>query len=120
MYELCIRDEIASAHLIRGYEGKCQYLHGHTWKVEVFLESAELNELGMAEDFAVLKRKLKKLLSTMDHKNLNDLEMFQTLNPTAENMAKVIFDAFAKEIVPLRMKKVKIWESDRAFASYYE
>ncbi|MCA9399768.1 MAG: 6-carboxytetrahydropterin synthase QueD [Candidatus Omnitrophica bacterium] len=120
MFELTIKGDIASAHFLRGYEGKCRNLHGHTWKVEVFLQKESLNELGMVEDFAVLKKKFKEFLATIDHVNLNDLEYFKDVNPTAENIAKYIYHGFAKEIAPLKVVKAQVWESDMASAVYYE
>ena len=120
MFQLTLKGDIASAHFLRGYPGKCKDLHGHTWKVEVFLSSDKLNEIGMVEDFAKLKIQFKEFLSHLDHKNLNDLEYFKTVNPTAENIAKFIYQNFAKEVKPLRMIKTQVWESDMASAIYYE
>ncbi|MCA9402628.1 MAG: 6-carboxytetrahydropterin synthase QueD [Candidatus Omnitrophica bacterium] len=110
---------MASAHFLRGYPGKCKDMHGHTWKVEVFLAANELNELGMVEDFAILKRKFKDYLAELDHKCLNDLAYFQAVNPTAENIAKYIYEGFAPLVAPLALKRVQIWESDMASAIYY-
>ncbi len=120
MFELRIQDEIASAHFLRGYEGKCKNIHGHTWKIEVFIVKDNLNELGMVADFAVLKQQLKEFLMGIDHINLNDHSYFTEINPTAENIAKYIYEGFSKVIAPLRLNKVNVWESDRAYASYYE
>ncbi|MBZ0165689.1 MAG: 6-carboxytetrahydropterin synthase QueD [Candidatus Omnitrophica bacterium] len=119
MFELSVKGDIASAHLLRGYPGKCKDLHGHTWKIEVFLGADQLNELGMVQDFAILKKQFKDFLATLDHKYLNDLEYFQTVNPTAENIAKYIFDQFAPVVAPLALKRVQVWESDMASAIYY-
>ena len=120
MFELCIRDEIASAHFLRGYEGKCKNLHGHTWKIEVFIQKSDLDELGMVADFAVLKQQLKEFLKEIDHVNLNEHEYFVQENPTAENIAKFIYDRFTQIISPLTLSKVNVWESERAYATYYE
>lgn len=119
MFELSIKGDIASAHFLRGYPGKCKDMHGHTWKVEVFLTAQELNELGMVEDFAVLKRKFKEYLAELDHKCLNDIEYFKTVNPTAENIAKYIYEGFAPVVAPLDLTRVQVWESDMASAIYY-
>ena len=120
MFELCIRDEIASAHFLRGYPGKCKNIHGHTWKIEVFLQKENLDELGMIADFAILKQKLKEFLSVIDHVNLNELDAFKNTNPTAENIAKFIYDGFSEMIHPLHIKKVHVWESARAYAGYFK
>jgi 6-pyruvoyltetrahydropterin/6-carboxytetrahydropterin synthase len=120
MFELTIKGDIASAHFLRGYPGKCKDMHGHTWKVEVFLSSSKLNEIGMVEDFAKLKKQFKDFLMILDHKCLNDLDYFKDVNPTAENIAKYIYTHFGKEVTPLKMVKVQVWESDLASAIYYE
>lgn len=118
MFELRIKGEIASAHFLRGYPGKCKDMHGHTWKLEIALTSENLNPIGMVEDFAFLKTKLKDFLMQLDHKCLNDLPAFQQVNPTAENIAKYIYDEFTKEISPLSVKSVQVWESDLASVIY--
>ena len=120
MFELTIKGDIASAHFLRGYPGKCKDLHGHTWKVEVFLAKEKLNELGMVEDFTVLKKNFKAFLERLDHKCLNDLEYFKDVNPTTENIAKYIYEHFADEAAPLKLVRVQVWESDMASAIYYE
>ena len=120
VFELSVKGDIASAHFLRGYPGKCKDLHGHTWKVEVFLRGESLNELGMVEDFAVLKKKFKEFLDGLDHKNLNELPPFQQVNPTAENIAKFIYDTFGRQAAPLLVGRVRVWESDVASAIYYQ
>lgn len=120
MFELSIRDHIASAHFLRGYEGRCKDLHGHTWKIEVVIANDQLDEIGMVADFAVLKKQLKEFLMAIDHVCLNDLAYFKEVNPTTENIAKYIYTNFAKTVAPLKVKTVQVWESDLASVLYYE
>ena len=120
MYELRIRETIGSAHFLRGYEGKCKNLHGHNWKIEAVIVSDALDELGMVADFSVLKKKLMEFLSTMDHICLNDIDIFKQVNPTTENMARYIFDAYAKEIAPFSLKSIEVWESESSSVRYYK
>ena len=120
MFELMITDTIAAAHFLRGYKGRCENLHGHTWKIEVVLVSDKLDELGMVYDFSELKLMLKGILSGLDHQCLNDLPQFQDINPTTENMAKYIYYEFARKINGIKVKEVRVWESDTASAVYYE
>lgn len=120
MFELSVRDHIASAHFLRGYEGKCKNLHGHTWKIEVTLISDQLDAIGMVADFAALKIKLKEFLAAIDHVCLNDLPYFKEHNPTTENIARYIYTNFARDVVPLKIKSVEVWESDSASVLYYE
>ncbi len=120
MYELTIKSDFASAHFVRGYPGNCKDLHGHTWKVEVTLESGRLDTTGMVVDFKVIKQQLKDFLKHMDHVCLNDLAYFKTANPTTENLAQYIFDEFGKVCQPLKVKKVRVWESETSDVTYYK
>ena len=120
MFELSIKGDIASAHFLRGYEGKCKDLHGHTWQVEVTIISETLDKIGMVADFAVLKKQLKACLGELDHVCLNDLPYFQDINPSTENIAKYIYKNFGDVIQPLKIKKVQVWESETSCVVYYE
>lgn len=115
MYEVKIVSEFSGAHRLRHYKGKCEDLHGHNWKVEVAVEKDKLDKIGMVVDFRELKEKLKATLNTLDHKYLNDLPHFKDINPTSENIAKLIHDELG--LGPI---KVTIWETDRSAASYFE
>ena len=120
MFELSVKGDIASAHFLRGYEGKCKDLHGHTWKIEVVIVSDQLDAIGMVADFAVLKKQLKEFLAVIDHVCLNDLSYFKEVNPTTENIAQYIYTHFSKDIKPLKIKHVQVWESELASVMYYE
>ena len=117
MYQLVVKGDFASSHSLRDYEGKCKNLHGHTWKVEVAICGKDLNKTGMLVDFKEIKGVLRTILAELDHQHLNDLVFFQTVNPTSENIAKFIFDKFSKEI-PSKVKRVTVWESENASATY--
>ena len=141
MYELTIISDFAAAHNLRQYEGECENLHGHNWKVEVTVASKRLNKIGLAVDFKVLKRALEGILEKLDHKYLNDIPPFNKENPSSENIARYIYQEFEKALsIPpnpplpkggrgdlkkgskggLKVAKVKVWESDNAAATYYE
>lgn len=120
MFELSIKGDIASGHYLRGYEGRCRDLHGHTWQVEVVVMSGRLDKTGMVADFLVLKKKLKEFLETIDHVCLNDLPYFQKINPTTENIARYIYQNFGRDIAPLKIKRVQVWESGTSGVAYYE
>ena len=120
MFELAIQGDIASAHFIPGYEGLCKNLHGHTWKIEVYILSEQLDKLGMVADFRDLKKKLKTFLKHIDHVCLNDLAYFKDNLPTTENIAKYVYTNFSKEVEPLDLSRVRVWESDTTSVTYYE
>jgi 6-pyruvoyltetrahydropterin/6-carboxytetrahydropterin synthase len=118
MYELMAEDTFDAAHALRGYDGPCENLHGHTWKVQVFLSGKKLNKLGLLEDFKSIKKTLKDLLAEFDHGYLNELKQFKNENPSSENIARFIFNA-AKDKIP-SLTKVTVWESATTCASYTE
>ena len=120
MFEVTVRDNIASAHQLHGYDGPCKYMHGHTWKVEMVVCGNSLDEIGLLADFKVLKLKLKEVLMPLDHVVLNDLPIFKDLNPTTENLARHIYRSLSTHCAPLRLKHVQVWESDTASVIYYE
>ncbi len=120
VYELSIKTVMASAHFLRGYEGKCKNLHGHTWRIEVFICSETLDDLGMVADFGLLKKHLNDFVDEMDHNSLNELDFFQQHNPTTENIARYIYQQYSQKVSPLKVTKVQVWESDTSSVTYYE
>lgn len=122
MYELTIEAAFSSAHNLRGYEGACENLHGHNWRVEVSVTAERLDAIGMALDFKVLKNRTKETMEYLDHKYLNEVEPFKTENATAENIARYIFKTLSGKLNDgnIKVSKVKVWESDKAAAAYYE
>jgi 6-pyruvoyltetrahydropterin/6-carboxytetrahydropterin synthase len=121
MYELMVRDVFSAAHNLRGYKGKCEHVHGHNYTVEVFFIASELDKIGLAVDFNVLKKSLKKVTDGLDHKHLNiDIPYFKKNNTSAENIARYIFDALKISVKKASVSKVCIWESEGSMAAYYE
>lgn len=120
MFELSVTGHIASAHFLPGYEGPCKNLHGHTWKIEVTVQSAKLDKIGMVVDFKEIKKKLNGFLMPLDHVCLNDLDYFKENNPTTENIAKYIYERFAADVKPLKIAKVRVWESESSSVTYFE
>ncbi len=111
-YELAVRDHFDAAHALPGYDGPCQYLHGHTWDVEVVVAGGVLDEVGMLYDFKDVKRDLHAVLDNFDHRCVNEVPPFDRLNPTAEHLARVVFHELAATLpAHLALKEVSIWES---------
>jgi 6-pyruvoyltetrahydropterin/6-carboxytetrahydropterin synthase len=122
MYELKIITQMACAHQLREFEGRCENLHGHNWKIEVFVTGEELEPNGILMDFKRIKSATEKVIDTLDHKFLNGLEYFKEVNPSSENIARYIFKALgpALDSETVRVSRVTAWESDTACASYTE
>ena len=122
MFVLKIVTDFASAHSLRDYPGDCARLHGHNWQVEVMVCSQVLNESGIAIDFREIKKQTKLVVKRLDHQYLNEIEPFDVLNPTAENIAKYFFDEIAVLInnQNVKVKEVTIWETPRSAVTYSE
>lgn len=123
MYEIEVRSAFEAAHFIRGYEGKCARLHGHNWEVIAVVRGQELDKLGMLIDFRVLKVELKKILDDFDHRFLNEQETFADENPTAENLARKIFERLALSEIfggSIKLHAVKVCETPNSCVTYYE
>jgi len=120
MYELIIKGEFSAAHHLRGYKGKCEKLHGHNYGVELYIRQNNLDKIGLAIDFTILKKSLDRVMAEYDHKYLNELKDFAKLNPTAENIAFMIHRKIKKNLPKTNNIKVCIWESSKAGACYYD
>lgn len=120
MFELTVRDEFSAAHQLRGYEGACENLHGHNWKVEAVVRGSRLNEIGILIDFKELKKALKEILSELDHRHLNEHPAFKDRNPSSENLARFIFERLEEKLAgkPVEVFRVTVCETERACASY--
>ena len=118
-------------HRLLNYHGKCAHLHGHNGKAVVTVEAASLDELGMVVDFSDIKKLLGNWIDdTLDHTMLlhEDYPLVPILqakkerhylmkeNPTAENIAKLIFDTARSKGLPV--SEVTLWETENSFATY--
>jgi 6-pyruvoyltetrahydropterin/6-carboxytetrahydropterin synthase len=119
MYRLKVFDHFSSAHYLNGYQGKCESLHGHNWKVEAEVEGKDLDKIGMLVDFRVLREFLNKIVKKLDHCLLNELEAFKKSNPSAEIIAEYIYDEMQK-LLPkgVNVSSISVWESEGSQAIY--
>lgn len=122
MYELKIVSHFAAAHQLREYEGKCEQLHGHNWKVEVCVTGETLADNGLLVDFRLIKESTENALRELDHSFLNDMAYFRDINPSSENIAHYIFESVSRDLnnESVRVSRVTAWESDTACATYME
>lgn len=118
MFRIRVEDEFNASHIIPGHPGKCRNLHGHSYSVEVFVTGDRLDRNGILEgaDFAQLKKALSEVVDRYDHMHLNDII---PSNPTAENIAKTIFRELSDKGTE-GLEKVRVWESPRSYAEYWE
>lgn len=120
MFEISVEYSFAAGHALRGYKGKCENVHGHNYKVQVTVAGEQLNSIGLLMDFVELRAAIKALVERLDHRFLNDLEPFDWLNPSAENLARYFSDELAPQIQKqgLHVKAVTVWETDTTSATY--
>ena len=97
MYEVSVEETFSAGHALRGYHGKCENVHGHNYRVRVILAGENLDSVGLLVDFAVVKRALRGVIATLDHRFLNDFAPFDTINPSAENIARHVHDEVARQ-----------------------
>jgi 6-pyruvoyltetrahydropterin/6-carboxytetrahydropterin synthase len=119
VYELTVKCHFDAAHSLRGYPGECYRLHGHTWDVEATVAGTELDEIGILYDFKLLKADLNQVLERYDHFYMNEIPPFTEISPTAENLARVIYEQLAEVIAPIvTLLEISVWESPVAKLTY--
>jgi 6-pyruvoyltetrahydropterin/6-carboxytetrahydropterin synthase len=121
MYELKVITSFSAAHQLRNFEGACENLHGHNWKIEIYVTSETLNEAGIVIDFRALKERVNTIMEDLDHKFLNDLKAFRNHNPSSENIARYIAEQLSLSLndPEIKVSRVTAWESETSCATYY-
>ena len=122
MYEVARERVFSAAHQLRNYQGSCERLHGHNWKMRVHVRAAELDALGMVIDFHVLDRLINEATADFDHRNLNEIPPFDVTNPSSENLARVVGERVAALLAAdprVRVVRCDVWENERSRASYF-
>ncbi|MEO0108175.1 MAG: 6-carboxytetrahydropterin synthase [candidate division WOR-3 bacterium] len=120
-YSVRVRQSFSAAHALTGTGRRCEELHGHNYLVELTIAAHSLKSPGIVEDFVAVKEKLHSVLP--DHKLLNDVLV---PSPTAENIARYIYDRFLELCPELRLDRrgrsylvsVAVWENEETCAVY--
>lgn len=120
MFELKIVTDFAAAHQLALEGRKCENLHGHNWKIEVYIQGEKLDESGVLMDFGIIKKQLAEIMDTIDHQFLNELPIFKQTPPSSENIACYIANALQESIgdPSINVARVSAWESEDACATY--
>ena len=131
MYRVTREIRFCYGHRLLNYEGKCRHFHGHNGRAVITLEAPQLDACGMVLDFSRIKEVVTAWIdATLDHRMLlhQDDPMLSILrqhgepvfvmpvNPTAENIARLIYDFAAAQGFPV--VEVQLWETDHCFATY--
>jgi 6-pyruvoyltetrahydropterin/6-carboxytetrahydropterin synthase len=120
-FEVMIERNFSSAHQLRGYKGKCENLHGHNYKIEIYARGRELDNIGLLVDFGELKEAADEIVQYLDHRNINELSPFDVeLNPSAENLARYILERVSASVGDERVQvyKVRCFETPTSVATY--
>ncbi len=120
MYEISVKQHFDAAHYLRGYQGKCEALHGHRYQVVAKIKASQVDGIGLAYDFTVLKQYLADILSRFDHTCLNDVPPFDKINPSSENIASTIYIELESRLAeaPVSLSCVEVWESPDSWVAY--
>ncbi len=121
MHEISVEVIFSAAHRITLGEGEVDRLHGHNWKTVVSVQADRLDENGLALDFGRLRQITREVTQKLDHQDVNAVPPFDRLNPTAENVARWIFEEIASRLTEphLRVSRVRVWEEEGVSASYF-
>jgi 6-pyruvoyltetrahydropterin/6-carboxytetrahydropterin synthase len=122
MFEVTIKTQFSSAHRLRYYDGKYENLHGHNWSATVTVQARELDAIGLGVDFVKLRARVDAILARLDYRNLNEVPPFDAINPSAENIARWLFQTLAGDIDTdmVRVGRVEINEFPDSGAAYFE
>ncbi len=122
MFEISVDETFAAGHALRGYKGKCENIHGHNYRVRVTLSGQQLDSVGMLYDFVHLKKVIQEVIRSLDHRFLNDFSPFDVVNPSAENIARHIYEETAKQLREepngAGITSITVWETDTTAATY--
>ena len=120
MYQITVEQHFDAAHFLRGYQGKCEALHGHRFRVVIKAGASRLDDIGIAYDFTELKRHLGDIISRFDHTCLNDVPPFDKINPSSENIAATIYNELQPKLAgaPVVISGVEVWESPQTGVAY--
>ena len=121
MFEVAVEQEFDAAHYLRGYQGKCENVHGHRFRVVARVRSKGTDDIGMAYDFTRLRKHLGQAVGRFDHICLNDTPPFDKINPSSENIASTVF----AELQPIfrgtgvHLSSMQVWESPHSSVTYF-
>jgi 6-pyruvoyltetrahydropterin/6-carboxytetrahydropterin synthase len=122
MFEVSVEQTFAAGHALRNYKGACENVHGHNFKIQVTIEGQALDQTGMLVDFLDVKQSMRDVIARLDHRFLNDVPPFDVKNPSAENIAEYFYEELTTGLVsnpvPVRVREVKVWETDIQSATY--
>jgi len=119
-YEVVVEAYFSSAHNLRGYDGDCERLHGHNWRVEVAVQGKKLDDIGLLVDFRALKKLVRGVVDGLDHTYLNEHPVFRKMNPSTENLGRFIAEQVSKGLPRnVQISWVRVWEGPATRATFF-
>jgi 6-pyruvoyltetrahydropterin/6-carboxytetrahydropterin synthase len=120
MYQVSVRRHFDAAHYLRGYQGRCEQMHGHRFQVVVSVQAEQLSDIGLAFDFVALRGHLDEILRRFDHVCLNEVPPFDNINPSSENLAATIYRELESRLggTAVSLSSIEVWESPEACVTY--
>ncbi|TET26768.1 MAG: 6-carboxytetrahydropterin synthase QueD [Dehalococcoidia bacterium] len=120
MYQLSVEEHFDAAHFLRGYQGKCEAMHGHRFRVVVKITATAVDDIGIGYDFVTLKEHLKDIIARFDHSCLNEVVPFDKINPSSENIALTVYNELKPKLAgePVSLSCVEVWESPHTGVAY--
>ena len=121
MYEVSVEKHFDAAHYLRGYQGRCENLHGHRFEVVVSVRTKQTNDIGLAYDFVQLRGQLRDILGRFDHSCLNEISPFDKINPSSENIASTICAELQAMLqgTDVSISSIQVWESPQSRVTYF-
>ena len=117
-YLLRVTARFEAAHHLTSYKGSPETVHGHSWRVEAALSTAELDAEGMAWDFVEVAAALRELVARVDHRDLNTVPPFDRVSPTTERIAAWFFTSLAERLPAAPLTEITVWEGPDCSATY--
>jgi len=120
MWELHVTGSFSAAHHLCGYGEPCEQVHGHNWKVVATVRCARLDDIGLGIDFKLLRARLHEVLERLDHRDLNATPPFDEINPSAENIARWVFERLVERLAATSavVSRVSVAEGDDSGATF--
>ena len=118
-FEVTVEVSFAASHQLRGYKADLEPLHGHNFRVEAFVEAETLPDAGYVIDFLELETTLQEVVAPYDHRHMNDIAPFDTINPTTENMARFFYLELENKLPEgASLARIRVWEAPTYSASF--
>ena len=119
IYRVTVETEFSASHQLRMYDGQLEPMHGHVWLVRATFAGDQLDDIDVLIDFVEVKRLCEEAVHGWHSRHLNDLPCFDQTNPTAENVARSVFESLSTQLeTPELLERVAVREAPDCWASY--